>query len=380
MSRPGHRLQYYAEDKDVLDLLMARARSFDSATLTQLARRRGILLSSNTDREKLCAYLARLVWSWPQLQELLDLAEISPRAEKMTAAKVVSDAPLAEVNDAVKDVAEARQQKQGEHFNVTVQNGKVLVDVHYSEFDPSKTRLRQRIAKELTVEIEQTPDGFNVRHQANDRARQISAEVVRALEKTRKCQIEPREISLKGLASAKLRTEFFLKLMTGMPGFKLQSVTAAHTNRLGETEEHPVDDDDPSSEGPSTEDQIMLGVVRRVALEGDSLLASREFLNLKKDGFFLSRVVWRSREEKPDPIELEFEADFENPNECKGFRYNVRGVYERRTRGEDGIKKSRAAVPPALRTELMRKLESSAHAALDAVEQLAVGEPNDEQE
>jgi hypothetical protein len=54
---------------------MSNQRRFDTKTLIGLARRRGICLSAETDRESLADYLARLVWSWPELQVLLELAE-----------------------------------------------------------------------------------------------------------------------------------------------------------------------------------------------------------------------------------------------------------------------------------------------------------------
>jgi hypothetical protein len=375
MTRRTHVAQYYAEDKDIFDILMSSRRRFDTETLVALALRRGICLSVETDREKLADYLARLVWSWPELQHLLDLAETPERKEKLTSTRFASGAAVEDIRAAVSTVKEVREAKQDETLTVKMATEtKLTVAVRYTEFDPSRTRLQQRVEREVSLEIERSDSGYNVRHQASDRAREVARDIVAKLQEMRGVKFDASEITLRGIGAPELRTQFFVTLMSKMPGFDLRNVTSVSVDRAAaESEGVDADEDDVEGDSATAEAATMLGEVRKAIFQGESLLTSREFQSLKAEGFFLSRAVWRSREEKPDGIEVEFEADFEDAKHCTGFRYNVRGVYERRTRGEEGIKKTRSPVPAEKRADLLRSLEEAAQSALDKVALEATG-------
>jgi hypothetical protein len=67
--------------------------------------------------------------------------------------------------------------------------------------------------------------------------------------------------------------------------------------------------------------------VKKVALKGETLLASEEYQSLAKKGFFITSIIWRSMLTKPSYPMIEFEAAFEEPMLGKGFKYFVRGAY-----------------------------------------------------
>lgn len=67
-------------------------------------------------------------------------------------------------------------------------------------------------------------------------------------------------------------------------------------------------------------------MVKNVALKGETLLASDEYQSLLKKGFFITAIIWRSRQTViPHPI-VEFEAAFDDSEAGKGFKYSVRGM------------------------------------------------------
>jgi hypothetical protein len=313
----------------------------------------------------LANYLSRLVWSWPELQHLLDHAETPERREKLTGSRLNSGATIEAVHEAVNAVKEDRK---GEAISVkaATSNG-LIVGVRYSEFDPSRTRLQQRVEREVTIELERSDEGYSIRHQASDKAREVVRAIVARLEADSKATFDASEITLSGVSSPELRTEFFVALMTSMLGFNLRNVTSVSVDRANTEGEANGENDEEGGDSATEEAATMLGVVKKAVFEGQSLLTSREFQSLKVDGFSLSRAVWRSSETAGDGAEFEFEADFEDTKDCTGFRYNVRGVYERRTRGEEGIKKTRSPVPPDRRGDLLHALETSARSALAKV-------------
>lgn len=84
-----------------------------------------------------------------------------------------------------------------------------------------------------------------------------------------------------------------------------------------------LEDDQESEEAK----QEALALVKKVALKGETLLASEEYQSLAKKGFFITSIIWRSMLAKhPYPM-IEFEAAFEEPMAGKGFKYFVRGAY-----------------------------------------------------
>jgi hypothetical protein len=122
------------------------------------------------------------------------------------------------------------------------------------------------------------------------------------------------------------RTTFFTSLITKLPGFKLENVTSVKV----ESNIKDTDEESQEYENEQDNDQIeekMLALVKNVALKGRSLLASPEYKQLKGRGFFITSIIWQSKKlEGTSPI-IEFEAGFEEPESCKGFKYNVRGAY-----------------------------------------------------
>jgi len=376
MSKGPHLPQYYAEDKDIFDILMSRQRNFDNASLLKLARRRGIYLSPETDREQIADYLARLVWSWPELRHLLELAESAERREKFTSSRFSIEAAIDKVRAAVESVKETREQKNDEAFTVRpIGTDKLAVNVRYTEFDPSRTRLQQRVTRDVTLEFEKSVEGYTLRHQANDHAKEIGRDILASIQEITKETTAAAEITLRGITKPEFRTLFFETLMQKMPDMDAKTVTSISVNRSASSLQADDDQDEPEGAAHDTatdEASRMLGEVKKAVLDGENLLESEEFRRLCHEGFFLSRSVWRSGyHNKPAGPEIEFEAGFEDPKHCEGFRYDVRGSYECRTRGEEGLKKVRAPVPPELRLEMLRAIEDSARNALAAVLQLS---------
>lgn len=372
---------YYAEDKDISDLLDSEKRVFNVKRLIMFARKRGVILSPQSTREELVEYLSNLTWSWAQIQEITALTETKDRADKVSSQSVSADLKIADIQEAISAVRDSRMTIGGEVFTIPASQGdKLTVKINYTEFEPSKTRLRQRTEKTLLLEVEKRADGFTFRHNANERGGEIVRDIVKTLPENAGKKLEAQTISLEGILDPMKRTQFFIELMKNIPGYDLVNVTSISVNRLGDL---PSDEDNASSDDsydidppptssrtasiPSSEADEMLGVVNKLALEGTSLLSSKQYRELREQGFFLSRAVWRSREKATKSLELEFEADFENPQNCVGFRYSVLGTYEMRKRGAETLRKTRTPVSASDRPKLLSLLEKAAKSAFTVV-------------
>jgi hypothetical protein len=121
-------------------------------------------------------------------------------------------------------------------------------------------------------------------------------------------------------------------------------------------------DDDHDSGKTKAAEQKMLAVVDHVAIKGSSLLSSKEYGELKKQGFFISSINWIAEQMNAPNERIEFEASFEEPREGKRFKYYVRGVYKLKANGVHI--KNHTTVPQDQQEPLMTMIEKTSRTVL----------------
>jgi hypothetical protein len=324
MAKPP--LLYCATDKEMFDSLLSAKQQFSDRILLALARHRGTLYSSNDTRAGLADKLSMMVFGFKELSLIPAEFERAGRGEKTTSFRINSELTPSEI----KQIAdEYRDRVDGEEKVVTNLVGQtgVRIDLEYVETDFAKTRLRQRQRREAHIEF-RVEDGHTVvTLPATEKARQTAAALTDGLYAKKQADIAVEEIDLSSVTDPHLRTAFFTQLITCLPGFALQDVTRVKAD-LGRKVSDVMEDeaeDEESQEDVREASRQMLGVVRAVALHGESLLYSPEYQELQKRGFFLTSITWRSKKnELPFPV-VEFDASFEEPEPGRGFKYSVRG-------------------------------------------------------
>ena len=99
--------------------------------------------------------------------------------------------------------------------------------------------------------------------------------------------------------------------------------------------------------------------MRAVALQGESLLSSREYVSLQKRGFFISKIQWSAKRQTSPFQIVEFDASFNDPKVGYGFRYSVRGWS---TQKNGTYTKGFNQVPPSDKQWITQLLEERATA------------------
>lgn len=360
MSRYEYPSKYYADDKDISDILDTQ--KFNLKKLLSLALRRGIIFSSELPRETVRDQLSRMPFSWRQLKELLDAIETPDTQEKETSCRYLSTASPEELQKALSDVREIRGETADESYVIRKSDNTTVVRVIYREVDSSTTRVMQRVHKEMEIHIHQTENGFDFRYPANGRAQEVIEKITNLLplpighEKPK-----PQVIELSGVIDPAMRTEFFIRLMDGMAGFKRRDVIDLKLNRIPNN----LDDDDDENDGNEEKEKEVRGMVKRLTLAGEALLSSPEFSRLRDDGFFISRTVWEALEISGEGRIFEIEALFRNPEAGTSFCYLVRGVHNRDEFGDLQITKR--AISMQEKTRIYQIIEAAAHAAIIAI-------------
>jgi hypothetical protein len=385
MAKKSLHSHYFADDKDIYDLLSAARLKLTPQKLIELARKRGIILSQDDDRGQLVEQISRLPFGWMDLNALMDATDTAERVEKTTSRSLSGAFELSDVREAVALVRETRGEVRGEVFKVEVLSNSVRVTVSYSELDPSKTRLVQRTQREFSLEFESRDGGVFVRHQDQPRAHEVLSELVDILKSAPEQSLDETRIELGGIRVASIRTQFFLQLIRGLKGFKFDDVKGVKASRFSKTPSDslvPVDDDEASSEelDPLSEAGANLGItpdeadfvahVKEMALKGEGLLNTAQYEHLTKHDFFVRAMVWTADEEAPSGARVEFESAFDQPEAGTGFTYAVRGLYARKADGE--FRKGRASPTAVERTRLVRLLEDAAREAVTSVTKIAM--------
>jgi hypothetical protein len=367
---------YFADDKDIYDLLLTAKRTLSPDHLLALARKRGIYLSRQLSRDSLIDYLRALTYNWPQLKDLVAATDTPDRRERSTYTDVQGAIDKELLQKSIEHLRKERNETRGESVKVTSsKDGSYALSVEYSEPDYSKTRLFQRTKKNLRVDIEMHADGMRLRHQDNARAQEIVDKLLSTvIESPDKTPIS--RIDLSGIREPRLRTQFFIHLMTKMETFRLEDVCFMDVATIAPEESNDVADDqglesddsdagdadvDDDVEGKLTQSQVqMIGVVKKAALEGTNLLTSNEYQAFAKSGFFISRSSWFAIEQSGQGRRVEFDARFSDSQNANGFGYRVISVFE-------PIKGGRfRKLPPSPakdNSELSRRIEDTARAA-----------------
>lgn len=323
-----HTLQYYATDKEIFDALMSAKKKIGEKVLLELAKDRGIFFSAKDSREDLISSISLFPHDYHDLNTLLEQREQSGRQEKVTAVTLPEVLKIEEIREVLKDYAEESPADERVTHHAKGSD-KFVANIKYSEFDYGKTRLVQRIPKEAGIEFHIEGDKTVVRMPANDRIKGVFGKLKDKLDAKRKMEIPTIRIEIGEFQSPVLRTEFFTSLISKLKGLSLQNVTSVRVERLkqeAEAEEAELDiEDDQNMEAAKQE---ALAMVKNVALRGETLLASEEYQSLTAKGFFITSLIWRSKQLKHPYSMIEFEAAFEEPALGKGFKYSVRGAYK----------------------------------------------------
>ena len=352
---PKPRLLYCATDKELFDVLMSSKQHFGERILLSLARRRGILYSRSDDRVDLADKLSVMTYGFHEIRAIQDEFERAGRGEKTTSFRINMELTVAEIKEIADEYRDAADDEEKVVTRSVGQAG-VAVDLKYTETDFSKTRLRQRQEREAHIEFKVEQGHTVVTLPATEKARQAVAALKDRLYAKKQADIGVEEVDLSSVTDPKLRTAFFTRLITRLAGFSLQNVTRVKAD-LAEKPEDDIDAEENGEEGAEEASEEMLGVVRAVALNGESLLASPLYQGLQKRGFFLTSITWQSKRNVLPFQIVEFDAAFDDPAHGREFKYAVRGWATQK--GGDYIKNFKV-VPPEEKKVLLGLIENTA--------------------
>jgi len=353
-------LLYCATDKEIYDVLMSAKQRISAAVVLELAKDRGIFYSPKDSREDLVHYLSLLPHDYNDLNIILDQREHAGRAEKITSITLDVELTIDEIKEVAKEFT-ADSPSDEKVVSHQKGEGQYMVNVSYSDVDYSKTRLVQRTPKEAGIEFHIEGKKTIIRMPSNAKAKSIVENFKGRFDGKKKTDIPVLRVDLSEFATAAERTRFFTFLISTLNGFSLDNVTSVKVEPIKkELDEDALGLDD--DQGKEEAKQEALALIKNVALRGESLLLSEEYQSLQRKGFFITSIIWRSKQLSfPFPI-IEFEAAFEEPELGTGFKYSVRGALNL----SDGeYTKTLRPIDAEMKQSLLSLLEETAGKAIE---------------
>lgn len=320
MRDPGQ--LYFATNKEIHDLLYSAKQKVTEGVLHELLRDRGIFCSPQDSRDALINLISMLPHDYADVCGILERREASKRGEKTSTVSL----NVALSADELKEII-AEYQKEEVHEEIRSfkkSETEFVMNVTYSDYDYSKTRLLQRQDRDAAIEFVQVNGRTEVRIPATDKARSIIDKLKGRIEAKKMQPLQLEEIELTGLTSAEDRTMFFTKLITSLPQFPLETVSRLRVAHAAADVVH--DDIDLDDDDVDLAEEKMLGVVENVALSGENLVASDMYQELKAKGFFITSITWRAKQSVHPFAVVECDAGFEDRQAGKKFRYSVHGA------------------------------------------------------
>lgn len=364
------RLLFSVSDSEIFDAYMSAPSHFNEKALLEEGRRRSLFYSRHEDCASLARKLSRQVYGYSELQSIEEYFSQIGRGDKTAAIQI--DAKLSQAD--LKSIAEefAISQESSGEFTSYLDGPNVVVNGIYTDTDFSRNRFRQRQQKEAKVRFEIGPNSTTVTMPATFKGREIVAALRNKIEEKQKTELGVQEVELSGILDARLRTEFFTTLASEFPDSTLNDVLRVRLQGSGPSRAAEREDDDEEDEdgidldgGIAKTEEMVAGVLRGAALSGQDLFGTKVFQELRDRGFYITSITWRSRlQETGNPI-VEFNAEFEDVEACKSFRYSANTWRIRRSTGE--YNESFTSTPPLKREELLRSLQSFAMSTMQSI-------------
>ncbi|MCO1380739.1 hypothetical protein [Burkholderia multivorans] len=356
---PDNTQQFYATDKDIFDLLACAKRSLTEGVLREIARERGIFFSPHDTRDDLVEAISELPFTLNELLEIMGRRESSRRAEKTTSVTLDANIPIEELKAVVREYKDEVGTSEKVVFHSKGTDGLVM-NVEYDDMDYSRTRLIQRQHQDATIEFFQQGGKTIVRLPASEKSKRIVEDLTGRIESRRRAPIVREAIELDADFTADERTTFFMRLISELPGHRLYGVTNLKIAPSLRPEDE-LDEDDLDEDVRAEASEKLLVIVRSMALSGENLIASKEYLSLKERGFYITSITWKSRQTTIPYDVPHLHAEFEDGENGRNFKYSVKGTY-RFQEGE--YTKTARPVDDGERENLYQLVESAARTIL----------------
>ncbi|PQQ35959.1 hypothetical protein C6H68_22050 [Photorhabdus luminescens] len=324
---------YSVTDKALFDALNQTKVTQDD--MKSLFFKRGIIISKDTKRKKLALDFSRYFHGFDDYKRLSEILGTVGRREKVSSNIINTTVNVGNIESAIKLVCEDLQ-KDGDQTDFIYTEKGIEVKIKYVKLDYKMSEFRQSSTREATILIEKNESGeFTTRFPQNAKSREFNEKLITKIkEENIDAKVSVDEITLASIKDHEQRSNFFKKLIDGIPGYSRIDVSDVYvTHPIIEERKNVNNSDDNEDED---EDSVDTGChISKASLKGRGVLESKELNDLLSKGFYITKIIWISVVNGfIDSNKYEFEAEFVDSDNCTLFSYRIRGQYKYKSAGE----------------------------------------------
>lgn len=356
---------YFANDKVIFDAMNHARVTMDQ--IRELLFERNIVVSAKTSKYDLAQYFSRLPADYFDHKAIAGKIGKVAQRERITYTEITNSVTRQEIIEGLQAVKN-KVEESSDVLEIDVQPDRIVAIFSYEHIDYTQVEFRQVQPRDAVIEILKNEAGnFVIRSSQNKYADSVVDETFAAINSSRTEKIGARRLTLTGFPDPVKRTEFFNKLIGGIQGHSLVTVTEAYCYKPQSSAASSSDSDSESEDDDgaekSLEDQPF---VERISLKGKGVTKSFVIDELYEKGYYIVKVVWHVKaNESMDSDIFELEAQFSEPKDCTDFSYQTRCVVI----CEDGKPTKKKRTPKLAEDDAMfRLIENAAKAARDGLE------------
>lgn len=306
-------LSFYKTDKDIFDQLVQKTPS-KSSVLEHL-KQRGLLFSHLEDMQELAETISPWFTSYFDQKFIVGELGGGTSKKKHNSLEIELDYKKSDIDSILQEL------KKECEFQVSKnKNNSFDITKNYTKADFTKNSLSQNTQKSAEIKIEETENGnILIRSNTDEQATKIIGLFKEKLKEKNADDYKEFEINLSIVAKPDDRTKFFIELINGIDDYELVDVASALINKFTITQEA---------------DEDIVGFIKKIALDGDSVHTSSEFNRLTNDGFYITKIEWTIKSCSSTGDKIDLLAEFSDTTNCSDFKYSIKRIYSLKENGE----------------------------------------------
>lgn len=351
----------YANDRSVYNAL--NQNKITGRTIQELFIRKGIICSSDTDREELATYFSRLTHDFIDHKLIADSIGIIPRREKITSTEITDSNKTYLSYDNIKFKLKDLEKYLNENGCTAIYKPLAKeqeLDITYTEIDYSKSDFQQMTTRHGKITINIEDNTAHIRSTQTKFINKIKEDLVSSIISLDEENLKRNVITLNDINDPNLRTKFILETIKNIQEYELEEITQVGIFKNNSLLEETESED---------EREKIIANINDAHLKGNDVHLTSELRHLSDKGFYYVKVIATLKSIKTNLL-YTVDIEFKDKENCDLFSYIVKHIsepkYDTATQTLSSYKFPRA--PKMLeQIDFMDKLEESAKNALESL-------------
>ncbi|EPW5034553.1 hypothetical protein ACWL47_002304 [Yersinia enterocolitica] len=343
----------FSTDSDIYTALQSNKIKLSDNSIREIAFNRGVLFSSNLERDSLIEKVSELPFSYSHVVSIQDRLATNTNHEIYSILRVYDGFDVNNLYDVVENVKSERKDKyKDESITHSGGLGTYTIEITYTEYDFRRGKFQQKKLNGGKISFIKSKNFTSVRFTQTKKITSILYDILNYYKAKILDEINIQHIDLAHISDQKLRNMFAKHLydfdnrftVDGMNYIGLEKVRLSriktifddeadelniNTTDLCSDSEH--DDEDENSQGMISkneeikkDDHNKIFKLNNASYDGHSLVDAKQIEELCEEGFYRSFIRWKSRVIliTNNPI-VTFEIGFEDKHFCREVKIRI---------------------------------------------------------